>query len=238
MAGLVSQVNQIRFAHTKTFSSFYIKQCMRCGNVALRNELSLCQSPEGRLGSGDARRRTLEWGCLDCLDSTPLWLYLLCPEWYRSSWPARCAPWCWGTSTCWGVLHPGCSSRRSASFVCQSAAFWTPMYKRQFDDAPNWNLWLVKCDEHRGQTWRPLGLDQRDEAAWCWERFATSADGGRSSPAWGEAGRFLRPGLLCLKKKEKKRRKANHPHSTAISPEVYRIIIKNHEESSSVNTRF
>lgn len=49
----------------------------------------------------------------------------LCPEWFRSSWPARCAPLCWGTSTYWGVLRPGCFSQRSADSVCHSAAFWT-----------------------------------------------------------------------------------------------------------------
>lgn len=49
---------------------------------------------------------------------------LLCPEWCRSSWPGRCAPWCWGAGTCWAAPHPGCSSRRSANSACRRASSW------------------------------------------------------------------------------------------------------------------
>lgn len=118
--------------------------------------------------------------------------YLQCPEWSRSSLPARCAPSCWGTSTCLGALRPGCSSPGSAEFSGHSAAFWTERSQRQ---GTSQRARLGKVCQHK-RTWRPWGSDQRDGTAWWSERSATSADGDTSSPAWGEAGRLHRRGLL------------------------------------------
>lgn len=50
--------------------------------------------------------------------------YSQCPASCRSSWPARCAPWCSGTGTCWGAPRPGRCARRSAESAGHCAASW------------------------------------------------------------------------------------------------------------------
>lgn len=121
-------------------------------------------------------------------------LYLQCPEWSQSSWPARCAPSCWGTSTCLGALRPGCFSPGSANSSGHSAAFWT---RKSQSQGPSQRASSEKVCQHK-RTWRPWGSGQRDGTAWWSGRSAASADGDTSSPAWGGAGRLHRRGLLWV----------------------------------------
>lgn len=174
----------------------------RHGNVALRSEPLLCPSQEGRPGSGEKRRQ------VKGNQKTQSDLHRLLPS-------------VSGLTMSWVVPIFLASSLRSIvlryKYLLRSSpsrmfltAFWRLRLSlcSILDTRHKWDqtadLHLLQHPTRRGQTqtWRPLGWDQHDEAAWWWERFVTSADAGRSSPAWGGASRLPHPGLLWQNRRQ------------------------------------